>query len=252
MHLAFIDESGDSKFVKDGTRSFVLSALIIPDNSFKQVFEEIKNFRHSLKISDGILMNKEFHATEFVRGKGKLGPNTVGKYRRSQIFNDFLKLLNDLSSLGVYTINCAIENEPGLDSCELAVERLLNRLNRTFQHYNTYGILIFDEGKDKLIRNISRRMHVHNYIPSMFGEWENGSHTRNITLDFIVGDPFFKCSGDDYFLQAVDFIAYSLLKQEVPPTPLINKYGLNNSFNLLQDIWYKKARLRDPQGVVRK
>lgn len=251
MHLIYLDESGDYRWFNGCTQHFVLSALVVPDHSFAEAFGRVKQFRRAIKESDGMLLRKEIHAREFVKGKGQLGPTTISKGRRCAIYKDLLTLLNSLAELGVYTINCSIPNAPGQDRYELAVDRVLNRLNRTLQYFDTYGILVFDEGKERLVRKITRRMHVHNPIPSALGAWETGEYTKNLTIDRIVGDPFFKSSAEDYFLQAVDCIAFGLLKQDEPPTPHVTTYGLNTAFAQLNDLYWRPARPRDPQGVVR-
>lgn len=156
-----------------------------------------------------------------------------------------------MHDIGVYTINCCLENGPGRDNLEVAVDRMMNRLNRTLEYHDTNGILVFDVGHEQLVKKVARRMHVFNPVPSMFGDWGDGSYTKNIPALRLLGDPFFKSSEEDYFLQAVDCVAFALLKQEEPPTSHVVKYGIQASFALLPEIWWTSASGKDPQGVVR-
>lgn len=45
--------------------------------------------------------------------------------------------------------------------------------------------------------------------------------TKNIPLERIIEDPVFKQSHQSYMIQLADCVAFSLLKREVPPTPLV-------------------------------
>jgi len=60
--IAYVDESYDEKV-------FVMSALVIPDHSWRAAFTHLQNYRRYLKQKFGIFTSKEFHATEFVAGR---------------------------------------------------------------------------------------------------------------------------------------------------------------------------------------
>lgn len=70
------------------------------------------------------------------------------------------------------------------------------------------------------------------------------------TIDKIE-DPFFKSSSASYFLQLVDFAAWSLLKREVAPSPFIARFDYQRAHRLLEPICFKKASRLDPLGIVR-
>jgi hypothetical protein len=89
---------------------------------------------------------------------------------------------------------------------ELAYERLLNRINRTMKAWDSHAVLFWDEGKEAQHRRLTRRMGVHNPIPSAYGVWEAGSLTKNIPLEYVLEDPVFKSSEHSYFIQLTDFI----------------------------------------------
>ena len=95
-----------------------------------------------------------------------------------------------------------------------------------------------------------RRMGVYNPIPSRYGGWPGGATTRNITTDRLLEDPIFKDSQRSYFIQLVDFCAYSLLRRENPVASK-SKYGLDAAFGLLHPILLREANPRDPEGVLR-
>lgn len=251
MDIFYIDESGDYLMTAQGTRGFVMSALAIPEESWNTIFTSIKDFRVYLRNRYGIRLAKELHACDFLAGRGVLGPKVVPKGARVQIFQDALSLFAAWDGVGAYVVNVYITNGPGKPARDYALERLLNRINRTLLARGRYGILVFDEGRELDVRRMMRRMRVFNPVPSRYGQWPEGSPIRNITTDRILGDPFFRRSEDDYFVQAVDFIAYALLKQEEPPTARITRYGLNTMFRVIDPILYRPACPSDPQGISR-
>ena len=82
MYLAYIDDSKDEQKSR-------FSAIIMPASEWLRLLNETLDFRRTLKESDGIHMTKEFHATEFVAGRGNLGA-IVSKWRRTRIFDETL------------------------------------------------------------------------------------------------------------------------------------------------------------------
>ena len=151
MHLIYLDDSFEKPLQ-------IYSAIAVPANRWDQCFNAIKEWRRALKQSDGILITKEFHATEFCGGRGRLGSQTIGKYRRSQIFNEALALLNGMEGIKIFTV-CHGQNP------EWALERLLTRLNKTLKEWDSHGVLYFDDGKEAEITRLMRRMGVYNPVP---------------------------------------------------------------------------------------
>jgi hypothetical protein len=142
--LAYVDESYDSAV-------FCMSALVVPAFAWRDAFLRIKTYRKHLKAKYRIFTSKEFHATEFVAGRGRIA------------------------------------------------------------------------------------------VGSQYGAWEDGSSYKNIPNHRLIEDPIFKPSHQSYFLQAADFIAFALLKSEVPPTPHVAKYGLDDTYSRLHAVCAKEA-----------
>jgi Protein of unknown function (DUF3800) len=91
-------------------------------------------------------------------------------------------------------------------------------------------------------------MRVHNPIPSKYGGWrETGSQTKNIPTAQMLEDPFFKDSRDSYFIQAVDFCAYALLRME-RPIPTRTTLGYHTMYEELRPIVITEANENDPKG----
>jgi hypothetical protein len=238
VHLIYIDESGDEQIA-------VFSALAIPADQWRTAFNQLKQFRRELRRAYGIYIHKELHAWKFVSGRGQISDRVVTRSQRAAIFNNMLGQVAQLP--GARLFNSVFPKT----QAEQAFEWLLDRVNRTLQAWGSHGILICDEGHDIAYTRMVRRMTVFNPIPSNVGIWhETGATWRNIPLERIVEDPFFKPSDQSYFIQAVDFAAYALLRRE-RPVPSKSKYGLHQSFGILASILVREARPRDPDGIIR-
>ena len=116
---------------------------------------------------------------------------------------------------------------------------------------SSHALVIFDKGKEQQITKLSRRLSVFNYIPSQFGSWPGGAKAKNIATDRVIEDPVFRDSRDSYFLQLIDFVAFSLLKREVPPSPFVKQWGYHTLFDRLRPVLCLPASAFDPCGIVR-
>lgn len=238
MHLVYIDDSRDPQLC-------VFSALIIPAGIWHSTFQRVKRFRRRLRQKYGIYVAKELHAWKFLGGKGQIADRPLTKTARADAFRDWLTGLAALED--VRLMNAVFSKRAD----ERAFERLLNRINRTMQADDSHALIICDEGKEKAYTALARRMAVHNPIPSRFGGWGGEKRaSRNIPLDRIVEDPFFKDSAKSYFIQSVDFCAFALLRQE---NPVASKtaLGIDTAFDLLEPIVFRAANRKDSRGIIR-
>lgn len=277
VRLFYVDESYDH--VK-----YCLSAVVIRHSDWKECFDMVREHRVNLKKDYGIYLRKEIHARDLIKGKGKISPNAISKWQRSRIFLGLLNLVASLPHVMVF--NVCLDSADHADPQMIAWDRLVNRAERTMLEferielplrrgladrattqmgaqdgaeidrrlsiYRSRAIIIADEGRETEITRALRKMHVFNPIPSSLGGWETGNYTKNITTDRIIEDPFFKNSERSYLTQMADCVAYALLKSEVPPTPLIRKYKIDEMFeDALAGVCYKKAARSDPLGIVR-
>jgi hypothetical protein len=237
-HLIYIDDSRDEKLC-------LFSALAVPADNWLEAFRALKEHRHRLKKTDGIYVYKELHAWKFVSGRGKVADRDVSKARRCELFKETLQVATGLEGTRLFNAVFPAKQD------EKAFEWLVNRINRTMQVWDSHAFLICDRGKDIVYTRLTRRMSVHNPIPSQLGHWEEtGGPTKNIPTDRVVEDPFFRDSRQSYFIQLVDFCAYALLRRE-NPVPSRSAYGLDDAFNLLSPILFLPANRRDPEGIIR-
>jgi hypothetical protein len=239
VHIIYIDESADESLA-------VISALAIPADQWWKSLKKIVDFRRELRSTDGLYVKKELHANKFVPGRGRPGTRIITKYRRSQIFTEVVKMAATLPEARLFNATA----EPPKKILQ-ALERLLNRINRTMQAWHSLAILICDEGKETAFKRMVRQMRRFNPVPSQFGVWLGTDElTRNIPTENIIEDPVFKKSEESFFIQLVDFIAYALLRRE-RPIPSRTRYDINKAFDNLRSMLVTQATRYDPEGIVR-
>ena len=76
--------------------------------------------------------------------------------------------------------------------------------------------------------------------------------TKNIVLDRLIDDFFYRRSQQSYFIQVVDFCVYALLRSE-KPLPSKNALGIHLAYDLLEPICQKQCTSSDPRhlGILR-
>lgn len=244
--IAYIDESYDSS-------QFVMSALIVPEADWRSGFAHLQNYRRDLKARHGIFTSKEFHATEFVAGRGRLAPKPIPKGLRAHLFKEYLAMLAGLPGAAIISGCWSMRGFTQREIHLKAFARIQERLQTRSVKSNSHIISIIDEGRATELQRIARKSKVWNPVGSRFGAWEDGASYKNIPNDRLIEDPVFKSSQQSYFLQSADFIAYALLKSEVIPTPHVAKYGIDRAYGLLEPICVKAASSKDPRclGIVR-
>jgi hypothetical protein len=277
VRFLYVDESYDST-------AFCLSAIAIRHSEWQECFTAVKNHRLRLRDEFGIKLTKELHAHQFVPGRGHISDREISKWQRSRIFLGLLQLVARLP--GVMVFNDCLKSADHKDPQMAAWDRLINRVERTMlafedreipwrgkiidtvrglipqqdfarlesrlKAYRARAFFIADEGKEQQIIAALRRMHVHNPIPSRYGNWPSSGRTKNIVAERIIEDPFFKKSQGSYLIQLADCVAYALLKREVPPTPHVDRYGIDKMFQAaLSAVCFMDASRSDPLGIVR-
>jgi hypothetical protein len=91
----------------------------------------------------------------------------------------------------------------------------------------------------------------YNPIPSRHGTWgETGDIHKNIPIERIVEDPWFKDSSQSYFIQLVDFAAFALLCKENPKFSR-KRHGINEAWHSLRPILFTDATRHDDEGILR-
>ena len=199
--------------------------MILPAAEWLAAENMIVSFRHRLNASDGIMVTKELHATDFVAGRGNLG-SVVTKWRRARIFEEALTFVAALP--GVAVVNACLARS----SEDLAFERLVNHLDAFALDRDDHIILISDQGKD--YTPLLRRMR------------------RQDAVKRVVEDIVYRDSKHSTFIQLADFCAFALLRFE-NPTGRLQKAGLHRAFQRLEPALLPQSFRNDPKslGIIR-
>ena len=111
-----MDDSGDQNI-----RAY--SALAVSEVDWRESIACVKEFRRKLKKEYGIFTTKEFHATDFVAGRGNIAEKIVPKRLRSELFRQTLRMIARLRSVRLFNAIAPRRHEA------LIFERLMNRIN---------------------------------------------------------------------------------------------------------------------------
>ena len=172
----------------------------------------------------------------------------------ADIFMNGLRIIESAASHrgGIEIVNVCLHKADFKGYEHVSLDRLLNRINSSAAADGRYAHLIFDEGGEQMVRRLYGRLRSRNPVPSRYETWEDGSPTKDIPLERIIGGPSFRSSHDDDLLQMADLIAHALLKQEEEPSQRVKEFGLHLAFGILDSALNRRASRRDPQGVVRR
>ena len=237
MLFVYMDDTGDTEHIG-------FTALLMDDKIWNDTFSAVKEFRKRLNADYGIYLSKELHAWKFVSGRGRPSPKRISVAKRIDIFNQTLKFVSELPDVKLINAYSTRQKK------ERLYERLMGRIDRTANSENKNAIIITDEGDEHFYRKIYRRLKVYNPVASRFGTWPDGNSWKNLPLQHLLEDPFFKDSQSSYFIQLCDFCAYALHRHEVH-LPAKNKLGLHESFKILEPVLFKKAFAGDSFGIIR-
>lgn len=243
MHLAYIDESGDSGLA--GSRTYTLGCVLVDAARWPDVFDELIEFRRFLKRTLGVPVRAEIKANYLMRNGGPFRKLHLNEMSRRGIYRMTLGLIPklDLRAFAVVVDKQA----HGLGSRELCWEFLLQRLER----FSTKGLepimLVHDEGDPLMIRKLTRKARRAGIAGSMFG---TGVLKRPATM--IVDDPVSRRSDQSYFLQFADLVAYSAFRKIHPPPPRVVNIVDDRTWDRLGSSAYQEVNKFSggPPGIV--
>lgn len=211
MFLAYIDDSGDQ-------HAQVLSAVLVPSESWLYVHDRIVEFRREVSSTHGFRMRHEIKATELASPGGagpwrRIDPPTP--YRtRIGIYKAFMGMLADLAPLvQVVAVVLPDRHDPRLETSpvEEAWDILLQRLERFANYGGGECLLVPDEGNSRTVRQLARKKRRFGYAPSAFD-----GPAQKVPFRQLLDDPVHRVSDQSYILQAADLTAYAAFRRVVP------------------------------------
>lgn len=250
MRLYYVDE-------RESARHHVRSALGVDAERWNDLFRAVRDWRRELRRHYRIPVTVELLPFDLLGARETPGcqerSGWVSPEEGTDIFRGGLRLLEDASRRGggVELINVCLDKGGRGRTDEVSLGRLLTRINTSAAGAGRHAFLIFDGVHEEPITRLYRRLRVHNPIPSRYSAWEDGSHTRNIPLERIIGGPAFRSAEDDQLLQLAGFVACALLLQEQGVEGSGGRDAAH-AFSILDHVLNREASRQDRQGVVRR
>ncbi|NMC15907.1 MAG: DUF3800 domain-containing protein [Chloroflexi bacterium] len=205
MYLVYYDESGDDG-LPGASELFVLTALRVHDSDYRNVYEEIKLFRSTLRKKYAFPSRSELHTRELLLHKKPYVALNLPEHRRLDILDEFI---NFVPSLPLNFTNIVI-NKPKIqrtdyDVLDKALTYSIQRIENTIKRDKPgeFFLIITDDGRVEKMRRTSRRLQKINYIPN-----SNGLGYSNKPIQGLIEDPLPKPSDQSYFIQYSDMVSY--------------------------------------------
>ena len=246
MYIAYVDESGDDGHNVAITQHFTLSGIIIADSNWKIFLEKVKAFRQRLKRDFGLTLKADLRATDLWRSGGDFRGLKLSYADRTRIFRLTAEFLRSSQELTILTVSID-KGSPQLPSTakisEIAWTMFLQRYENWLMAKQEFGIVVNDEGYDKLLRLLSRKMRVYNPIPSHYGGYYQAPLVK------IIEDPFSRHSQYSNFVQLADMSAY-LARLRHDHTPMHAEWGIHRLYKRIKPRYMLEASRKDNYGFV--
>ncbi len=237
MFIAYVDESGDPGCNLAITRYFTLNGIILADSNWKIFLDRVKVFRQGLKRDFGLPLKADLRATDLWRRKGNFKRLRLSYADRTRIFRGTAEFLRSSQEVTILTVSIN-KGSPQLPSTakisEIAWTMFLQRYENWLLAKHELGIIVNDEGHEKMTRMLSRKMRMYNPIPSHYGGYYQSPLVK------IVEDPFSRHSQDSYFVQLADISAY-LARLRHDHTPKQAKWGIHKLYKRIKPRYILEA-----------
>lgn len=247
----YVDESGDPGLVGSPTAHFSLSGMIVHESRWRDLINQLVQFRRTLRNVYGLPIRKELHASEFINSR----TFNANRYVRLAILRNTIDELAKIDFISITNVTVSKSGKPaGYDVFHMAWITLFQRFENTLKygnfpggHKSDYGAVITDATNGTALLRLIRKMAVINHIPN---QPQFGGGTRNMPIVRIIEDPHGKDSKETLPLQMVDTTAY-FLGQKYYPNSYIRKSGATNYFDRLAPILNRRASQTNSMGIVR-
>lgn len=229
MYYLYVDESGDPGLIGSPGRYFVLTGLVIHETRWKIFLDDLIAFRRKLRTDFGLKLREEIHAAALVQDSKPL-PG-ASKRTKLYILRQCIDWLASRTDIQIITVAVNKHNKPATYKVfEYAWDTLIQRFENTLQ-YNNFpggyadqrGMIIPDRTDVKKLTGLLRKMRRFNTIPSQ-QQYAQYVPYRNIVLQNIIEDPFYKDSVNSLITQMVDVVAY-FARQHYEPNSKVKKNG---------------------------
>lgn len=204
MYLAYYDESGDDGYPNTSTNLFVLTAVYMHHQYWKDNFQRMQQFRREIAKRHRFPFDLEFHTREFLLNKQPYQALGFTNEERKEILRLFCIVTANLNCrfINVVINKTAIQRADYL-VLDTAFKYSIQRIENDLSGDGSRFLIISDEGRVGKMRKTARRIQRFNPIPSKFGP-----HTYRKEIEHLVEDPLPKNSKESYFIQLADMVSY--------------------------------------------
>lgn len=252
MYLLYVDESGDPGIINSPTQYFLLSGIVFHELRWNSIIDGLVDLRKFFKAQYGLKLNEEVHASNFINDPMKV--LRIPRHIRLQILKQSIHWLSLQQDINIITVRIDKTNRAN-DVFNFAWEKLFQRFENTIHRKNfpgpsnteDKGFIISDKTDEKKLVSLLRKMRRYNAVPNVRNVYGEGY--RNLKLNYIIEDPFFKDSKKSYIHQMVDVVAY-FAHQKYKPNKYIKKKGCRNYYDILDPVLCKVASKSNPLGIV--
>jgi hypothetical protein len=220
MYIIYYDESGDDGYPKYASPIFTLSANYLSEDNWRVTYNDIKDFRISIKSK--IPMKMEIHTKDFILNKNPFRKLCLTDNDRISIVENYCLVISRLRLQVVnIVINKTIIQNPDYDVLDRALTYSTQRIENST--IDDKLLIISDEGRINKMRKTTRRIQVYNPVPSKTKTAISTSHP----IERLIEDPLPKLSVNSYFIQISDLIAFLVYNYMLPQ---ITRFSLNPRF----------------------
>jgi hypothetical protein len=212
MYLLYVDESGDVGINNSPTNYFVLSAIIIHESKWRNVLDELVNFRKKLRDTKGLKLREEIHCTELINRPKELV--RIKRNDRLDIIKKCIDWLNTQENIEIFSV-VKFKSDPNEDVFDTTWIQLIHSFEEHLKskHQNEKGIILSDNTEGEKLRMLIRKQR----------------HAINNNIDKIIEDPIFRDSKNSLLHQMNDVIAYCV-RQNFEPNTYMKKRVVTTIF----------------------
>lgn len=247
MHLAYIDESGNTG---KGSRTYTLGCVLVEGEGWPDTFDRLIDFRRHIRSLFGVPVRAEIKANHLLRNAGAFRPLALSESARFAIYRQHMRLAEKLD-LKVFAIvidkGAAARSRPNRPVDDIAWEYLLQRLERFTTKGHHWTLIVHDEGNALAVRKIVRKSRRAATAGSMMG-----TGVLRVPFERLIDDPVPRDSSQSYFLQLADLTAYAAFRRLHPPPPRHVQIVPQTMWDELRDARYAPVNMYSggPPGIV--
>jgi hypothetical protein len=256
MFIAYYDESGDDGWPQTSSSTFVLSAVYMHHQHWKENYQHMHAFRKELWKTHGFPFSEEFHTREFLLDKDPYRKLNFDSEKRKLILRLFCEIIANLNcQIITVCIDKTAIDSPSYEVLDKAFTYSIQRIENDLKSGGSRFLIISDEGRVGKMRKTSRRIQRFNPIQSKFSI---GHYQKEIEL--LIEDPLPKNSAESFFIQIADTVSYLVslkMRLELGHGDLPNRLAkymtpadITACLDLLKPSLNLKASPSNPHGIV--